>query len=142
MYVWRPRTGVMNEPLRFMSPDSALLLTEDVNDEERSLVPARASPDTTILHPEHNMRLWKKWNSIIHACYPIVVLMMVFVLWPRGYSAFRDLLPKTDATFHTPVPGSPSDDAQQAIARKFPFLQTNAHKNHKNQILNDRCFRV
>jgi uncharacterized membrane protein YdfJ with MMPL/SSD domain len=60
--------------------------------------------------------------------------MMVFVLWPSGYWAFNELLPKTDSTFHVPVPGSPSDFAQQAIASKFqPFnnyTNTSKRSNH------------
>ena len=47
---------------------------------------------------------------------------------PRALT-FQELLPKTDSTFHSPVPGSPSDDAQEAIARKFPVVHHSSFDN-------------
>jgi hypothetical protein len=87
--------------------------------------PSPVSSVTDRNHPTTTTRsLWNYWNRFIQYTYPLLLLFMVFVLWPAGWFALKRLLTKTDSTFHSPIPGSPSSAAQDAFTSKFPNTAT------------------
>ena len=73
-----------------------------------------------------SFRPWYYWNCAIQFLHPLLLLLMVLVLWPAGMWALKSLLGKTDSTFHTPIPGSPSSTAQQMLHHKFPTAPTSS----------------
>ena len=59
------------------------------------------------------------WNKVIGTLKYVILLLVVFGLWPMGLLSFRVFTKNTDSTFH-PIPNSVSERAQQAFARAFP----------------------
>jgi RND superfamily putative drug exporter len=60
------------------------------------------------------------WNNCIQKWHKIILVVVVVILWPLGFVAFKGLSPKTDSSFRKPIPKSPSALAEAALERKFP----------------------
>ena len=80
----------------YMNPNGALVEEEDGNvlvEEQEGITSPAFPAAATATHSGEGCQPWIMWNSMIHACYPILLLLMVFVLWPLGYWSFQELLP-------------------------------------------------
>jgi uncharacterized membrane protein YdfJ with MMPL/SSD domain len=62
------------------------------------------------------VRTWSNW---IHRSAKVLLVLIVTTLWPIGVWSFHKLEQETDSTFH-PVPGSLSQDANEAFGRTYP----------------------
>lgn len=84
------------------------------------LTPARLrrSPSASVDRRTSGPALPTAWNKAISIVnIPLIVIVLALV-WPFGSISFRRFQNSTDSTFH-PIPGSPSQEAQNAFAESY-----------------------